>query len=173
MRRMRAIGTRVAQFGNVLASFAAGGSQVWIASDPRAPKSPSLIVGFARETRPWGRSFPGTRCAWGCAMLGRLRSLAPLLSLTALLGLSVHCQACASSAHDGGESAEDELRRKAKLQLVVTVDWEGRDLREENLRAMETLRARFPQVKIIHFLNAGYYEKPLANAADVTARVTR
>ena len=106
-------------------------------------------------------------------MFGRLRSLAPLLSLAALLGLSVHCQACASSSGDAGTSDEDELRRKAKLQLVVTVDWEGRDLREENLRAMEALRTRFPQVKIIHFLNAGYYEKPNAIPADVTARINR
>jgi hypothetical protein len=107
-------------------------------------------------------------------MLGRFRSVAPLLSLTALLALSLHCQACASSSDgDGGQSADEELRRKAKLQLVVTVDWEGRDLREENLRAMEALRARFPQIKIVHFLNANYYEKPLANAADVTARINR
>ena len=105
-------------------------------------------------------------------MLGRLRSVAPLFSLTALLALSIHCQACASSS-DAGQSAEDELRRKAKLQLVVTVDWEGRDLLEENLHAMETLRARFPQIKIVHFLNASYYEKPLTNAADVTARINR
>jgi len=109
-------------------------------------------------------------------MISRRRLVAPLSLLTALLALSLQCQGCASSNDAGenaGERAEEELRRKAKLQLVVTVDWEGRDLREDNLRAMEALRARFPQVKIIHFLNAAYYEKALANAADVTARVNR
>ena len=103
-------------------------------------------------------------------MPGRLtRALAPLVALLALAALG---QACAS-IEDDGASAEAELRRKAKLQLVVTVDWEGRDLREDNLRAMEDLRARFPQVKIVHFLNAGYYEKPLARRDDVTARINR
>jgi hypothetical protein len=103
-------------------------------------------------------------------MTGRLRSLAPLLAL--LLG--VLAPACAApSDGDDGTNAEEELRRKAKLQLVVTVDWEGRDLREDNLRAMEALRTRFPQVKIVHFLNAAYYAKPLARAEDVTARIGR
>jgi hypothetical protein len=101
------------------------------------------------------------------------RSIAPLLSLVALAALGQACQGCSASSGDAAESEEAELRRKAKLQLVVTVDWEGRDLRDDNLRAMEDLRARFPQVKIVHFLNAGYYTKQLANRADVTARINR
>jgi hypothetical protein len=101
-------------------------------------------------------------------MLGRLsRWLGPLLALAAL------APACASEP-DGGTSSEDDYtRKKGRLQLVVTVDWEGRDLREDNLLAMQQLHARFPQVKVVHFLNAGYYTKQGANRVDVTARINR
>jgi hypothetical protein len=103
-------------------------------------------------------------------MLARLaRSLVPLL---AFVGLATLAQGCVA-ATDDPQSADEELRRKAKLQLVVTVDWEGRDLRDDNLRAMQDLHTRFPQVKIVHFLNAGYYTKQLADRADVTARINR
>lgn len=114
-------------------------------------------------------------------MLARLaRSLGPLLSRVALSALAVGSLAaltpgCAAE-EDGAPVAEGEddyTRRKGKLQLLVTVDWEGRDLREDNVRAMENLNARFPQVKIIHFLNAGYYTKQGAVVSDVTARVNR
>ncbi|MBX3185896.1 MAG: hypothetical protein KF819_02730 [Labilithrix sp.] len=89
------------------------------------------------------------------------------------VGAVAAAPACASESDDGGSADEDELRRGGKIQLMVTVDWEGRDLREDNLRAMENLNRRFPQVKIIHFLNAGYYTKQAADRADVTARINR
>src|SRR5258708_1793941 len=102
-------------------------------------------------TRVGPRSFPGTPCAYGCAMFGPLaRAIAPLC-------FALLAQGCAAATSPpDSPSEEEELRRKAKLQLVVTVDWEGRDLRDDNLRAMQDLRTRFPQVKIIHFLNAAY-----------------
>lgn len=108
-------------------------------------------------------------------MLGRFaRSVAP--ALLALAALSAFAPGCASPTDDDGsvgDGEDDYTRKKGKLQLVVTVDWEGRDLREDNLRAMENLHARFPQVKIVHFLNAGYYTKQGANETDVTARINR
>lgn len=113
-------------------------------------------------------------------MLARLaRSMAPLLSKTALGMLAVGALAafapgCATESDDPtGDGEDDYTRRRGKLQLVVTVDWEGRDLREDNIKAMENLRTRFPQVKIVHFLNAAYYTKQAANRADVTARINR
>lgn len=112
-------------------------------------------------------------------MLGRLaRYVGPLLFKTALGVLAVGSlaavtPACASESDDGAVGEDDYTRKKGKLQLVVTVDWEGRDLRDDNLRAMEHLHTAFPQVKIVHFLNAGYYTKQGAAAADVTARVNR
>jgi hypothetical protein len=111
-------------------------------------------------------------------MLGRFaRSVLPaLFALTSFAALGAFAPGCASETDEGpavGDGEDDYTRKKGKLQLLVTVDWEGRDLREDNLRAMEDLRAHFPQVKIIHFLNAGYYTKQGANAADVTARINR
>jgi hypothetical protein len=93
--------------------------------------------------------------------------LAPLLALAAL------APACASETDDGSTSEDDYTRKKGRLQLVVTVDWEGRDLRDDNLVAMQNLHAHFPQVKIVHFLNAGYYTKQYANRTDITARINR
>jgi len=113
-------------------------------------------------------------------MLARFaRSMAPLVSriavgMLAVGSLAAFAPGCAADSDDPtGDGEDDYTRKKGKLQLVVTVDWEGRDLREDNLKAMETLRAHFPQVKIVHFLNAGYYTKQGANRADVTARVNR
>jgi hypothetical protein len=113
-------------------------------------------------------------------MLGHLaRSFGPLvaklaLGLLAVGSLAALTPACASETGEDGSTGEDDYtRKKGKLQLVVTVDWEGRDLREDNLAAMQHLHARFPQVKIVHFLNAGYYTKQGAQAADVTARINR
>jgi hypothetical protein len=47
----------------------------------------------------------------------------------------------------------------ATAQIVVTVDWEGRDLRDENLEAMRQFRLRHPDVKLVHFMNAAYFTK--------------
>jgi hypothetical protein len=97
------------------------------------------------------------------------------LGVLAVGAIAAVTPACASDTEKApiGDGEDDYTRRKGKLQLVVTVDWEGRDLREDNIRAMENLHARFPQVKVVHFLNAGYYTKQFANRADVTARMNR
>jgi len=54
-----------------------------------------------------------------------------------------------------------------KLLLVVSTDWEGRDLKLQNLAAMKNFRRDFPEVKIIQFLNAAYFTKPDADATQV------
>jgi hypothetical protein len=99
------------------------------------------------------------------------RSLAPLLALAALCAIAPAC-ASASSADDA-VGVDDYTSKKGKLQLVVSVDWEGRDLRDDNLAAMEDLHAKFPQVKIVHFLNAAYFLKHGAVAADVATQMNR
>lgn len=120
-------------------------------------------------------------------MLGRfVRSVVPRsskvgrLAVAALAAgaLAAFTPGCASETDDASDpnvagDEDDYTRTKGKLELLVTVDWEGRELREDNIRAMEALHARFPQVKIIHFLNAGYYTKLAANPAEVTARINR
>lgn len=117
----------------------------------------------------------GTRCAFVCAMLdASARSFAPLAPLLALVALCAITPACASASSDDGSVGVDDYRsKKGKLQLVVTVDWEGRELRDDNLRAMEDLRTKFPQLKIVQFLNAAYFVKDGAVAADVATQMRR
>ncbi len=91
-----------------------------------------------------------------------------------LLFLSSTLLACSASAADGSGGGEDDYTRNTgRLQLLVTVDWEGRDLRDENLAAMQDLHVKFPQVKVINFLNAAYYTKSGAQKDDVTQRIQR
>lgn len=86
------------------------------------------------------------------------------------LGLVAPVAGCAA-ADEAATSAEDEIKKSGKLQLLVTVDWEGRDLSDANLEAMQNLHARFPEVKVVHFLNAAYFTKQGADADDTTARI--
>jgi hypothetical protein len=60
---------------------------------------------------------------------------------------------------------------QGKLRIVVSVDWEGRELVEENLEAMKSFRNDFPEVPLQHFLNAAYYTKRDANAARITRSI--
>ena len=85
--------------------------------------------------------------------------------------LALASLACGSAETDDPGATDDDLVAKPKIRLVVTVDWEGRDLTDENQRAMQDLHTRFPQVKIVQFLNANYYFKPGADRADVTHRI--
>lgn len=105
------------------------------------------------------------------ALVRMLRAgLAPLAALG--LAASAGLVACAG-ADDGAATGEDDYTRRGRIQLYVSVDWEGRDLSEANLQAMVRLHERFPQVKIVHFLNAAYYTKPDADPAAVSARIAR
>ena len=60
---------------------------------------------------------------------------------------------------------------RGRLRLAISVDWEGRDLRAENLAAMAALREALPGVPLTHFLNAAYYTKPGADAARITSQI--
>ncbi len=59
------------------------------------------------------------------------------------------------------------------VRVAVSVDWEGRDLEEANLRAIERLREALPGVPLTHFLNAAYLTKPQAQAEEVAAKIRR
>lgn len=54
-----------------------------------------------------------------------------------------------------------QLSPKAKapkeMLVYVTVDWEGRSLDEDNIRAMQTFRQKFPQIPMLQLLNAAYF----------------
>jgi hypothetical protein len=52
------------------------------------------------------------------------------------------------------------------INLIISVDWEGFSLEDHNLEAFKKFRDSYPQIKIVHFLNAAYFLQPDA-AADV------
>jgi len=43
---------------------------------------------------------------------------------------------------------------------MMTVDWEGSNLTDANISAMKSLRNDYPQVPILHYMNAAYFFKP-------------
>ncbi len=60
---------------------------------------------------------------------------------------------------------------KPKIKVVVSVDWEGRELNPENLEAMKSFRKDYPEIPLQMFLNAAYYFKPNADKKAVTAAI--
>lgn len=60
---------------------------------------------------------------------------------------------------------------QAALRVVVSVDWEGRNLDPQNLAAMEHFRHDYPNVPLQHFLNAAYYTKVDADPRLTTAAI--
>jgi hypothetical protein len=79
----------------------------------------------------------------------------------------------AAASNVDARSTAEAATARATVKVVVTVDWEGLDLAEANLQAMEDLRADYPQVRLVQFLNAAYYTKPDADVAAVTASLRR
>ncbi|MGE0173694.1 MAG: hypothetical protein AB7T49_12935 [Oligoflexales bacterium] len=80
------------------------------------------------------------------------------------------CQA----AKDGkSHSSMFDDQHEPKVVVVVSVDWEGRDLSDANLAKMEQFRRDFPDVGLLHFLNAAYYYKPGANPSQINAKIRR
>ncbi|MBX3224978.1 MAG: hypothetical protein KF795_30960 [Labilithrix sp.] len=104
--------------------------------------------------------------AWLGARLSRVVGAVCLLGATATLGAG-----CAAEADDQPATEDDDYTRRGKIQLLVTVDWEGRDLRDANIQAMRDLHTRFPQVKVVHFLNAAYFTKGDSDAEYAKQRI--
>lgn len=76
----------------------------------------------------------------------------------------------AGAWEDAGREVWSRVEAPA-LRIVISVDWEGRDLRAENLSAMESFRDEFPALPLTHFLNAAYYTKPGLAPADLAERL--
>lgn len=93
-----------------------------------------------------------------------------VLGLVALLGFG-----CSGDPHgdDTAQEEDSELGSKPRIQILVTVDWEGDDLRDENIQAMHDFRTQMPSVKMVQFLNAAYFTKPGARASDVKEKIAR
>jgi hypothetical protein len=59
----------------------------------------------------------------------------------------------------------------SKIAVIVSVDWEGRSLLGENLRAMAEFRRQHPDIPMQQFLNAAYYTRAGVSPAQTTAAI--
>lgn len=57
------------------------------------------------------------------------------------------------------------------IVILVSVDWEGRSLLDENLEVMVDFRLRHKNVPMQQFLNAAYYTKEEANISATTKKI--
>lgn len=57
---------------------------------------------------------------------------------------------------------------QGKIKIVVSVDWEGEDLKTHNLQAIKEFRRDLPEIPLQQFLNAAYYTKTDANSEQIT-----
>jgi hypothetical protein len=104
-----------------------------------------------------------------------------LLVVTALVFPLAACSSATPPAEEGPhtvaekgretEASEEELSSRGGVQVVVSVDWEGRDLETANLQAMVSFRAAMPEVRMVQFLNAAYFTKLGANSADLKTKI--
>ena len=69
--------------------------------------------------------------------------------------------------------AQPALERNGKIELLVSVDWEGRTLSSPGLKAMKELRAEFPELSLLQFLNAAYFTKPGAEAQSLVRKISQ
>lgn len=93
----------------------------------------------------------------------RSRSQAWLVALSAACGSGTRAPAAAPS----------EGAPEAVLCVTVSVDWEGAYFEEPDLAAMEAFGRELPEVPLTHLLNAAYFTKEDADAAEVVARMRR
>ena len=59
-----------------------------------------------------------------------------------------------------------------QVRVILSVDWEGRELDEKNLEAIKTFRDQFPEAKTLHFLNAAYFTKANVNHDLVQKKIS-
>lgn len=60
---------------------------------------------------------------------------------------------------------------KSSIAVYITVDWEGWSLDAENLEAIQTFRAKYPDIPMLHLLNPVYFLRPGTNASEITQQI--
>lgn len=60
---------------------------------------------------------------------------------------------------------------QGKVVAIISVDWEGYFLKDNDLQKMKKFREDFPEIGLLHFLNAAYYTKADANSVDITQKI--
>lgn len=54
----------------------------------------------------------------------------------------------------------------AKLDAYLLVKWEGRELEEPNLEALDAFRKKFPEIPFIHLINPSYFKEVSKVSSD-------
>lgn len=75
------------------------------------------------------------------------------------------------SLYSAGSKRDLSAFKTGAISIVMTVDWEGRNLEESNLGAMRNFSKKYPGIPVLHFLNAAYYTKPNANPIEITKKI--
>lgn len=60
---------------------------------------------------------------------------------------------------------------KPQVNFTVSVDWEGALLEKNNLNAMRRFRDKFPEIPLVHFLNAAYFTQEGAKATEIHNKI--
>lgn len=55
-----------------------------------------------------------------------------------------------------------------KMLIYVTVDWEGKSLDEEDIKAMRNFRQQFPYIPMLQLMNAAYFVRDHSNNEQLT-----
>jgi hypothetical protein len=71
----------------------------------------------------------------------------------------------------GAAQAADGADRPRTVKLVVTLVWEGRDLEEYNLRALEKFRGEFSDIQLVHFVSPAYFLRDGVDAGVQAAKI--
>lgn len=58
-----------------------------------------------------------------------------------------------------------------KIKLVVSVDWEGKNLAQNNLQTLTNFRTYYPELYLWHFLNPAYFVKPGADESLIQSQI--
>lgn len=102
----------------------------------------------------------------------------PVHLMVTSLALALLVGACTGGGSRGTEAAtlpteveEAQLAEQPCVQVMISVDWEGRDLAPQNLRAMRELRQALPSTRIVQFLNPAYFTKKGVDTSAVTAAI--
>jgi hypothetical protein len=64
-------------------------------------------------------------------------------------------------------AAHADLPIKPEVRVLLTMDWEGMHITEENLKALREFRQRNPSVRMVHFIDPSYFLRPGVDAEAV------
>lgn len=117
------------------------------------PLIPKLFAGTAKQRTP---AYSGSRTRINNSFITRpFRECV----LTLYLGIAIMVPTKNLQASEGS------------IMGIISVDWEGRTLDQDDLDAMQAFRKAYPHIGLLQFFNAAYYTKWDANPSQVTEAI--